>query len=163
RPPFAVVNLQGRTFMPPVENPFLVVQPEVARLREQTKIIIVDLHAEATSEKIALARLLDGRVSAVFGTHTHVQTADEQIFPGGGVAGYLPALPNSRGRTAVRRPTAIELAKEGSESNGAFSLSSRRGRRGPERGGPSCLRFDVAVSTEKPLAPLVPRGEREKT
>jgi metallophosphoesterase (TIGR00282 family) len=83
RPPFAVVNLQGRVFMPPVENPFLVIQPEVARLREQTKIIIVDMHAEATSEKIALARMLDGSVSAVFGTHTHVQTADEQIFPGG--------------------------------------------------------------------------------
>jgi len=83
QPPFAVVNLQGRVFMPPVENPFLVIQPEVARLHEQTKIIIVDMHAEATSEKIALARMLDGNVSAVFGTHTHVQTADEQIFPGG--------------------------------------------------------------------------------
>jgi len=83
RPPFAVVNLQGRVFMPPVENPFLAIQPEVMRLRDQAKIIIVDMHAEATSEKIALARLLDGRVSAVFGTHTHVQTSDEQIFPGG--------------------------------------------------------------------------------
>ena len=81
--PFAVVNVQGRTFMPHLENPFVLVQPEVDRLRQQTKIIIVDMHAEATSEKIALARLLDGRVSAVFGTHTHVQTADEQIFPGG--------------------------------------------------------------------------------
>ena len=53
------------------------------RLREQTKIIFVDFHAEATSEKIAFARFLDGQVSAVVGTHTHVQTADEQIFPGG--------------------------------------------------------------------------------
>ena len=83
RPVFAVVNLQGRTFMDELDNPFLAVQPEVARLREQTRIIIVDMHAEATSEKIALARLLDGQVSAVLGTHTHVQTADEQIFPGG--------------------------------------------------------------------------------
>jgi metallophosphoesterase (TIGR00282 family) len=83
RPPFAVVNLQGRVFMPPVENPFLVIRHELVRLREQTKIIVVDMHAEATSEKIALARMLDGSVSAVFGTHTHVQTADEQIFPGG--------------------------------------------------------------------------------
>lgn len=79
----AVLNAQGRTFMPPLENPFLVVPPEVARLREQTKIILVDFHAEATSEKIAFARMLDGQVSAVVGTHTHVQTADEQIFPGG--------------------------------------------------------------------------------
>jgi metallophosphoesterase (TIGR00282 family) len=79
----AVVNLQGRTFMPPLENPFLVGRDEVARLRERTNIIFVDMHAEATSEKIALARMLDGQVSAVVGTHTHVQTADEQIFPGG--------------------------------------------------------------------------------
>jgi calcineurin-like phosphoesterase len=55
----------------------------VPRLRQMVKIILVDLHAEATSEKIALARMLDGQVSAVVGTHTHVQTADEQIFPGG--------------------------------------------------------------------------------
>jgi metallophosphoesterase (TIGR00282 family) len=79
----AVLNAQGRTFMPALENPFLVVPSEIERLRAQTKIIFVDFHAEATSEKIALARLLDGRVSAVVGTHTHVQTADEQMFPGG--------------------------------------------------------------------------------
>lgn len=79
----AVLNAQGRTFLPALENPFLVVPPEIARLRAQTPVIFVDFHAEATSEKIAFARLLDGQVSAVVGTHTHVQTADEQIFPGG--------------------------------------------------------------------------------
>ena len=79
----AVLNAQGRTFMPTLENPFLIVPPEVERLRQQTKIIFVDFHAEATSEKIAFARMLDGLVSAVVGTHTHVQTAYEQIFPGG--------------------------------------------------------------------------------
>ena len=79
----AVLNAQGRTFMPPLENPFSLAAEEVKRLREQTKIIFVDFHAEATSEKIAFARMLDGQVSAVVGTHTHVQTADEQIFPGG--------------------------------------------------------------------------------
>jgi len=79
----AVVNAQGRTFMAALENPFLVMPPEVERLRAETPIVFVDIHAEATSEKIALARMLDGRVSAVVGTHTHVQTADEQIFPGG--------------------------------------------------------------------------------
>ncbi len=82
-PPVAVLNLQGRTFMPPLENPFSCAQIEVERLRKITPIIFVDFHAEATSEKIALARMLDGKVSAVIGTHTHVQTADEQIFPGG--------------------------------------------------------------------------------
>lgn len=83
QPPFAVMNVQGRVFMPALENPFSLAEAEVARLREQTRIILVDIHAEATSEKIGMARMLDGRVSAVIGTHTHVQTADEQIFPGG--------------------------------------------------------------------------------
>lgn len=82
-PPVAILNLQGRTFMPALDNPFLCARAEVPRLRQMTKIIFVDMHAEATSEKIALARMLDGQVSAVVGTHTHVQTADEQIFPGG--------------------------------------------------------------------------------
>jgi 2',3'-cyclic-nucleotide 2'-phosphodiesterase len=83
KPPFAVMNLQGRTFMPALENPFQVAPPLVVQLRAETKIIFLDMHAEATSEKIAIARMLDGQVSAVVGTHTHVQTADEQIFPGG--------------------------------------------------------------------------------
>lgn len=83
QPPIAVINVQGRTFMPILENPFAAVAEEVERLRTTTRVIVVDIHAEATSEKIALARMLDGRVSAVVGTHTHVQTADEQIFPGG--------------------------------------------------------------------------------
>jgi metallophosphoesterase (TIGR00282 family) len=82
-PPIAVLNLQGRVFMPDLENPFTVGREEVERLRRRTNVIFIDMHAEATSEKIALARLLDGKVSAVVGTHTHVQTADEQIFPGG--------------------------------------------------------------------------------
>ena len=68
---------------PPLDNPFLLAAGEVKRLRERTNLIFVDFHAEATSEKIAFGRFLDGQVSAVVGTHTHVQTADEQIFPGG--------------------------------------------------------------------------------
>jgi metallophosphoesterase (TIGR00282 family) len=80
---FAVLNLQGRVFMPELDNPFTVGHTEVQRLRRETKLILVDFHAEATSEKIALARFLDGQVSALIGTHTHVQTGDEQIFPGG--------------------------------------------------------------------------------
>ncbi|HXU79252.1 MAG TPA: TIGR00282 family metallophosphoesterase [Methylomirabilota bacterium] len=82
-PPLAVMNLQGRTFMAALENPFHSAQVEVERLRKITRLIFVDFHAEATSEKVALARMLDGQVSAVVGTHTHIQTADEQIFPGG--------------------------------------------------------------------------------
>ena len=82
-PPIGVLNLQGQTFMKPIENPFYAADAAVDELREQTPIILVDMHAETTSEKIAMGRFLDGRVSAVIGTHTHVQTADEHIFPGG--------------------------------------------------------------------------------
>jgi len=79
-----VINIQARTFMQPIlENPFHAVEAAVAKMRDETANIIVDAHGETTSEKIALGRFLDGKVSAVIGTHTHVQTADEQIFPGG--------------------------------------------------------------------------------
>jgi metallophosphoesterase (TIGR00282 family) len=79
-----VLNVQGRTFMhASLENPFLAAEAEVARMREEARVLFVDVHAETTSEKIAMGRFLDGKVSAVIGTHTHVQTADERIFPGG--------------------------------------------------------------------------------
>ena len=85
----AVVQAQGRSFIqPPLENPFIAAETEAARLRaDGVAAVLVDMHAETTSEKIAMGRLLDGKVSAVIGTHTHVQTADEAIFPGG--TGYL--------------------------------------------------------------------------
>ncbi|NQT22003.1 MAG: TIGR00282 family metallophosphoesterase [Candidatus Omnitrophica bacterium] len=79
----AVVNLAGRVFMSPLECPFRTVAEEVKKLKERTSIIVVDFHAEATSEKIALGWHLDGKVSALIGTHTHVQTADEKILPEG--------------------------------------------------------------------------------
>jgi metallophosphoesterase (TIGR00282 family) len=83
-PPVGVINLQGRTFMAAtLDDPFRCALAEIKTMRQSAKIIFVDFHAEATSEKVALARMLDGQVSAVIGTHTHVQTADEQIFPGG--------------------------------------------------------------------------------
>jgi metallophosphoesterase (TIGR00282 family) len=79
-----VINVQARTFMQPIlENPFRALETAVTKMRQETVNIIVDAHGETTSEKIALGRFLDGKVSAVIGTHTHVQTADEQIFPGG--------------------------------------------------------------------------------
>jgi hypothetical protein len=78
-----LVNLLGRVFMEPLEDPFRRGREEVERLREQTPIILVDMHAEATSEKIAMGWYLDGAASAVVGTHTHVQTADEDILPEG--------------------------------------------------------------------------------
>ena len=104
--PYAVLNLQGRTFMPPIDCPFRAADRELARIaaspeparadvqgasadarraneRAAPRVILVDFHAETTSEKIAMGYHLDGRVSAVLGTHTHVPTADEQILPGG--------------------------------------------------------------------------------
>jgi calcineurin-like phosphoesterase len=79
----AVINVQGRTFMQPIlDNPFHAALAAVEQLRQETATIIVDMHAETTSEKIAMGRFLDGKASAVIGTHTHVQTADERIFPG---------------------------------------------------------------------------------
>lgn len=79
----AVLNISGRVFMTPLDCPFRTAERELPALQEQTNIIIVDFHAEATSEKSAFGLYLDGRVSAVIGTHTHVQTADEKILPGG--------------------------------------------------------------------------------
>ncbi len=78
-----VLNVMGRVFMPTVDDPFRVAREMVDMLREQTQVVVVDVHAEATSEKMALARFLDGSVSFVYGSHTHVQTADEQILSGG--------------------------------------------------------------------------------
>ena len=83
KPAVGVINLIGRFFMPNNDCPFRAAEAEVARMKKQTNVIIVDLHAEATSEKIAMGRFLDGKVSAVIGTHTHVATADEQILPKG--------------------------------------------------------------------------------
>jgi len=78
-----VINIQGKVYIKEIDCPFRVADKEIEKIKEQTNIIIVDLHAEATSEKIALGWHLDGKVSAVLGTHTHVQTADETILPKG--------------------------------------------------------------------------------
>ncbi|MCX6549957.1 MAG: TIGR00282 family metallophosphoesterase [Acidobacteria bacterium] len=81
--PVGVINVMGRVFMPPVDNPFLAVDAAVAAMAAECRIIIVDMHAEASAEKIAMGWYLDGRVTAVVGTHTHVQTADARVLPRG--------------------------------------------------------------------------------
>ena len=81
--PIAVLNVQGRVFMPPTECPFRTADKLIQEIGNRAAVIILDHHAEATSEKQAMGRYLDGRVSVVVGTHTHVQTADEQVLPGG--------------------------------------------------------------------------------
>ena len=86
----AVMNVMGRVFMPPSDDPFRIIDDILDSLPAETTVRIVDVHAEATSEKVAMGWHLDGRVSAVCGTHTHVQTADERILPGG--TAYLTDL-----------------------------------------------------------------------
>lgn len=106
----AVINLEGRIFMRPLENPFLVGKKLAEELRGETPNILVDFHAEATSEKIALGYFLDGLVSAVLGTHTHVQTSDERILTHGtayitdvGMCGSLESV------IGMKIPQALEL------------------------------------------------------
>ncbi len=80
---YAVLNLQGRVFLPPNDDPFKKAEEELAKLPADTSLVLVDIHAETTSEKVAFGWFLDGRVTAVVGTHTHVATADERILPNG--------------------------------------------------------------------------------
>jgi metallophosphoesterase (TIGR00282 family) len=120
-----VLNLQGRVFMEPIDCPFRIADKEVEELRALTPVIIVDFHAEATSEKQAMGWYLDGRVSAVIGTHTHVPTADERILPQGtafitdvGMVGAYNSVIGIRRDQALKRfltarPQRFEPAKEG--------------------------------------------------
>ncbi len=121
----AVLSLQGRVFMEPLDCPFRVAEEEVAKLRAETPVIVVDFHAEATSEKQAMGWHLDGKVSAVIGTHTHVPTADERILPGGtafisdvGMVGAARSVIGIRtdqalARFLTARPQRLEPAKDG--------------------------------------------------
>ena len=125
-----VLNLEGRVFMNSLECPFRTADQELTRLRAETPIVIVDFHAEATSEKVALGWYLDGRVSAVFGTHTHVQTADERILPGGtaylsdaGMTGAFDSVIGIKKEEAIQKfvsqlPTRFEVAKKDIRLNG---------------------------------------------
>ncbi|MFQ6082493.1 MAG: TIGR00282 family metallophosphoesterase [Candidatus Aminicenantia bacterium] len=119
----AVLNLQGRIFMEPIDCPFQVAVKEIEKLKRMTSIIIVDFHAEATSEKQALGWYLDGKVSALIGTHTHVLTADERILPGGtayitdvGMIGGINSVIGIKKEQAIKRfltaiPQRFEVGK----------------------------------------------------
>jgi len=140
----AVLNLQGRVFMEPLDCPFKRADEEVAALAAETPIILVDFHAEATSEKQALGWYLDGRVSAVIGTHTHVPTADERVLPKG--TAYITDAGMAGGRNAV-----IGMARE--QALQRF-LTSRPQRFEPSRDGLflSCVFIEVDVKTGKALS-----------
>ncbi len=105
----AVVQVMGRAYMPALDCPFQTAKREVSRLRTQAAAVIVDMHAEATSEKMAMGHFLDGEATAVVGTHTHVQTADEQILPKG--TAYLTDIGMTgplHGVIGVKKELAIE-------------------------------------------------------
>jgi hypothetical protein len=106
----AVMNLLGRVYMEPLDSPFRTAQKEISQIRKVTNCIVVDFHGEATSEKVALGWYLDGKVSAVIGTHTHVQTADERILPGGtayitdaGMTGPFDSIIGMRKESALKK------------------------------------------------------------
>jgi len=119
----AVLNLQGRIFMNPLDCPFRTAESEIKRLLQRTRVVIVDFHAEATSEKISMGWFLDGQVSAVLGTHTHVQTADERILPNGtayltdaGMTGPMDSVIGVKKEAVLERflmqmPNKFEVAK----------------------------------------------------
>ena len=130
--PVAVLNLQGRVFMDPLDSPFEMANRLLAKLDPAIKVIFVDFHAEATSEKVAMGFHLDGRVSAVIGTHTHVPTADERVLPQGtafqtdaGMTGPYESIIGVRIDRIVKRfltqtPTPFEVAKQDVRLAGAI-------------------------------------------
>ena len=127
-----VLNLMGRVFIDSIDCPFKRADEEIERLRENTNIIFVDMHAEVTSEKVAMGRYLDGRVSAVVGSHTHIQTADEEILPNGtayltdaGMTGPIDSVIGVKTEMAISRfrtrlPKRFETAAGEAQFNGAI-------------------------------------------
>lgn len=128
----AVLNLQGRTFMAAIDCPFRSAEWVLSKFKDETKVIIVDMHAEATAEKIAMSNFLDGKVSALLGTHTHVQTSDERILPGGtayitdvGMTGPYDSVIGMKVQPALNRflyqtPQKYETAKNNVHLCGMF-------------------------------------------
>src|SRR4051794_315790 len=145
--PVATINLEGRVFMNSLESPFVVADRLLAGLAGKAKVVLVDFHADATSEKQALGFYLDGRVSAVLGTHTHVPTADERVLPKGtayqtdaGMTGPYESIIGMRADKVLKRfllqtPSAFEVAKQDVRLAGAvIDIDEATGRaRGIER------------------------------
>ena len=136
-----VINLIGRVFMQAVECPFKTVKCEVDKMKSKTRIIVVDMHAEATSEKVAIGWFLDGTVSAVIGTHTHIQTADEKILPKGtafltdaGMTGPYDSVIGRKKEQILNRfitqmPTKFEMAENDVQLHGAIiEVDEKTGR-----------------------------------
>lgn len=136
-----VLNLMGRVFIDTIDCPFKKADEEIAKLQEQTPVIFVDMHAEVTSEKVAMGRYLDGRASAVVGTHTHIQTADDCILAAGtayltdaGMTGPVDSVIGVKTETAISRflkrlPRRLETATGASQVSGAVvSIDPQSGK-----------------------------------
>ncbi len=136
----AVINLEGRVFMNPLECPFRTVDAVLAQIPPEVKVIIVDMHAEATSEKLAMGWFLDGRASAVLGTHTHVQTADERVLPQGtgyisdvGMTGPINSVIGMKTEVILerflsQRPQPFKVAAQNIQLQGVVVKLNREGR-----------------------------------
>ncbi len=136
-----VINLQGRTFLPAMDDPFRKADELIEEMRERTPVIFVDFHAETTSEKQAMGWYLDGRVTAVVGTHTHVQTADERILPGGtayltdaGMTGPYDGILGMEREAVINKflttmPVRFEVTKGREQLSGVFlTLDPKTGK-----------------------------------
>lgn len=131
----AIINLQGRTFMTPIDDPFKKVDELLAEAKQRTNIIFIDFHAETTSEKQAMAWYVDGRASCVVGTHTHTQTADERILPSGtgyitdvGMTGPYDAILGVEKEAVIKRfktglPVRFEVDKKGNTQLNGFLVT----------------------------------------
>jgi len=136
----AVVSLQGRIFMPPIDCPFQRITEVLDEIRKKTKNIIVDFHAEATSEKMAMGRFLDGKVTVVFGTHTHIQTSDNRLLDGGtgyitdiGMTGSHDGIIGMTTETVLPRfltslPTKFEICNDNVRVNGIEVIIDEYGK-----------------------------------
>jgi metallophosphoesterase (TIGR00282 family) len=137
----AIMNLLGRVYMEPLESPFRTARKEISVIQKQTNNIVVDFHGEATSEKVALGWYLDGKVSGVIGTHTHVQTADERILPGGtayitdaGMTGPFDSIIGVRKENALKKfvtliPSKFTIAENDVRLNAVlFTIDPGTGR-----------------------------------
>ena len=125
----AVLNLQGRTFMSAIDDPFRAADGMIAELKGQADVIVIEFHAEATSEKQAFARYLDGRVAAVVGTHTHVQTADEWVQPKGtaritdlGITGGLDGVIGMKADISIERQLRVARGERMQPADGELHL-----------------------------------------
>jgi metallophosphoesterase (TIGR00282 family) len=129
--PVAVINLQGNLFMDDLDCPFRIADQLIENIKTQAKVILVDFHAEATSEKRALGHHLDGKISAMMGTHTHIPTADAQVLAGGsgyitdlGMCGPTDSVIGVRKEPAIQRfltklPSPFQVARSGLQIQGA--------------------------------------------